>query len=140
MASELLSPGTVFATRMAAALEVDELGDTERAMFTFLAGIHDLGKVNHGFQTKILPPKERGAWTQRGHVKVLLDSARVPAVRAVVGEVMSLLPLSPPDAHDLFLTTIAHYGGQRQFRAGAPVDFECGSRPASGHGVYPPGC
>lgn len=110
---ELLAPGTGLARRLAGALGQAELRPDQRARLLYLAVLHDMGKTNHGFQTKARPAGERGAWTvgQRGHVKLLLESMGVPSVRQLVmREVLPVLGADVKAASLLWAGAISHHG------------------------------
>ncbi|MDE0104386.1 MAG: CRISPR-associated helicase Cas3' [Bryobacterales bacterium] len=47
------------------------LDDTDTARLCFLAGLHDAGKVNHGFQAKL-----RSEWPQAGHIAPIWAAMR----------------------------------------------------------------
>ncbi len=107
----LLQTDSVLAHRLAAAFGEQELRSMHRSRLIFLAALHDLGKTSHGFQTKGYPKGKRGGWTQRGHVKVLLESMEVPALQQlVVTEVLPRIGRDMQTAGVLFGSTVAHHG------------------------------
>lgn len=109
----LIEPGTPLADRLAALLGQAELRSGQRARLVFLAALHDMGKTNHGFQTKARPTSERGSWTpaQRGHVKLLLESMAVPALQQLVlREILPVLGRDAKVAAVLWSGAISHHG------------------------------
>ncbi len=84
------------------------------ARFTYLAAIHDIGKVNRGFQLKAQP----GATDTAGHVSPLIDVLDTSTPSTARNEIIGALGLadmlpwfaSEDELCDWFLTTIAHHG------------------------------
>jgi CRISPR-associated endonuclease/helicase Cas3 len=80
------------------------------AFLVFLAGIHDLGKANHGFQERRYPVKSDRRFPREGHVTAVLrslDQGRFVntvenTLRPALGE--GVEPL------ELFLAAICHHG------------------------------
>lgn len=103
----LIAPGTPLAARLAAAAQVEELHPRHRALFVYLAALHDMGKANHGFQEKLRP---HPLVPPRGHVKILLESWQGAALLPAVRELLRPLGLPGRDAVELFAATIAHHG------------------------------
>ena len=111
--ARMISPESILAKRLAVQLGQEALAPGQRARLVFLAALHDMGKVNHGFQTKARPMGERGDWvsSQRGHVKVLLESMGVPGLRRMVTEnILAVLGTDGRAAAGLWAGTISHHG------------------------------
>ena len=87
-------------------------GDIDR--FTFLAAIHDVGKVNNGFQGQAQP----GVAIRAGHVSPLIDALDESTPEDMCDQIVGALHLrellawftDENDLADWFLTTIAHHG------------------------------
>ena len=59
-----------FRTRLARSGDRDDLSATDQARLCFLVGLHDAGKVNHGFQDKL--KQEPGSFGgEKGHTSSL---------------------------------------------------------------------
>lgn len=111
----LLDLATVRA-RLARLAGVDELSARDRDRLAALAALHDLGKVNHGFQAKALPASVPGP--RCGHVAPLvavLDSSDAePAARWILRRFhqlprfLAVLDWAPE--HDLLGPLLAHHG------------------------------
>lgn len=100
-------------SRMARLAGVDDLSIVHRERLAFVAGLHDLGKFNHGFQDRIRP----GA-ASAGHVQEitqLLFATRLD-VRAQLLDTIQARELSGWTEHPqmflgLLLAAFAHHGG-----------------------------
>ena len=103
--------------RLARLAGLDDLDAIQRARLCVLAGLHDIGKFNHGFQEKVVPGSRRRA----GHVREALDllagnSARSrDACDALQAELLNAWNAGP-----LLRTAICHHGGPEQARGDAP--------------------
>lgn len=105
----LLEPGARFRRILARAGGLEDLSDGHVAQLVYLALLHDLGKVNHGFQDKGTEPPAR-RWPRTGHVKVVVESLTAPELRSWIAT--ALLPLRAGDADlgELLLTAVCHHG------------------------------
>jgi CRISPR-associated endonuclease/helicase Cas3 len=108
--ANLLAPGSTLSDRLAGALGERTLHPAHRAAIVYLTALHDIGKVNHGFQSKNRPPGQRGPWRSRGHVKPLLRSLEIRPVEAVIRAALAVVPADEADAYELFRTALCHHG------------------------------
>lgn len=110
--ARLLAPDSVIAARLARCAGFDRLRDSDVAVLTYLAALHDLGKANHGFQEKILPKeKRRRTWSETGHVKVVLASMKsYKPLQAIALDILRPIAGNPLDTFELLSTTICHHG------------------------------
>ncbi len=102
----LLQPDSVLAARLARSMGLNELPDAVAARLVYLAALHDLGKVNHSFQDQW---RARAA-PSRGHVRVVLESRDVRALRETLRDVLRPLRLPTADSSELLRTVICHHG------------------------------
>lgn len=106
VAERLIAPGTALSARLARALgDGTELGSSARRTTVALAFLHDIGKVQHGFQRRRDPAVAISpSW--RGHVRPLLDSAgRVAPLTARLRRIAAHV-----GGTDALWTAICHHG------------------------------
>ena len=106
VAERLIAPGTALSARLARALDDgSDLGSAARCATVALAFLHDIGKVQHGFQRRRDPAAViEPSW--RGHVRPLLDSAgRVAPLTARLRSLAALV-----GGTDALWTAICHHG------------------------------
>ena len=106
----LLSPDSLLSSRLASAAGRSELDEPVRSALVYLAALHDIGKANHGFQSKAGRPEEVGRWPRAGHVKVLLESLGFRPLRQLLGELLDPVSGDAAAAQELLLATISHHG------------------------------
>lgn len=106
----MLAPGSALRDRLARSAGRQTLSPAERAALVYLAALHDMGKVNHGFQSKALPKEQRRSLPLAGHVKVLLESLDYAPLAEVVLEGLSPLGPDRDAALDLWQAAICHHG------------------------------
>lgn len=107
---ELVAEGSPLARAFAAAAGIDTLTGYQRAQLVFLAALHDMGKVGHGFQVSGGPGSSSNFSEFRGHVTVLLDSASVPAVAVRLGSIVERSGWSEDDGIEMLISAICHHG------------------------------
>ncbi len=102
----LLQRDSVLAARLARSAGLDELPAGMMARLTYVAALHDLGKVNHSFQDQWKPH----AGPSKGHVRVLLESLSYKRLRQTLRELLVPLMLPSEHASELLRTAICHHG------------------------------
>lgn len=102
----LLRPDSVLADRLAHSAGLDTLPFETISRLVYMAGLHDLGKVNHSFQDQWKSRPNRS----RGHVRVVLQSLAYRPLGQVLHDVLVPLRLPPDDGFEMLLTTICHHG------------------------------
>jgi len=111
--AQLVGEGSSGRRRLARASGVEEVGQLAQTL-VYLAALHDLGKVNHGFQDKAGPwcnPDRAERWQVSGHVTPVLGTFTADReFKRLVAELLAPLPLDQPTALDAFLTAICHHG------------------------------
>lgn len=109
--SRLLEDDSPIAARLACAAGIKRLSPEVRAALVYLAVLHDFGKVNHGFQEKILPVGTRRRWPENGHVTVVLKSLpTTPSLQLAITEMLQAFSGNPMDTSKLLLATLCHHG------------------------------
>ncbi|MEX2609308.1 MAG: CRISPR-associated helicase Cas3' [Gemmatimonadota bacterium] len=108
VAARLLEPDSRLNARLSALAGPEGLQPPLAAFVTFLAGLHDIGKANHGFQERA-PGRNRRR--PEGHVQVVLESlAFQPFVEAISGILNPVISIESANPLDLLATTVAHHG------------------------------
>jgi CRISPR-associated endonuclease/helicase Cas3 len=104
---ELLLDHTPLGQRLAEAMGCTALSPKQRASLILLAALHDVGKVNHGFQEQIA---EKPRFSRRNHHRFLLASMDYDPLADAIDDALKPLGLDEADAVELFHTTVAHHG------------------------------
>ena len=106
---ECLLHDPVITSRLAAVCRWDRLDEGTVQVLVHLAGLHDIGKLNHGFQERRHPRAQDRAFPKEGHVQVLLrslgDDDVATAFANALGPIAQLEDVDP-----LLCATIAHHG------------------------------
>lgn len=109
--ARLIEDDSPLASRFARLCGGSRLPPEVRAALIYLAALHDFGKVNHGFQEKVLPPGVGRRWPADGHVKVVIDSLPTSAhLQKVVGEIFAPFAGHPLDSMGFFMAALCHHG------------------------------
>lgn len=121
----LTGPGTAAFDRIVVASMGDETaGNAMRCVLTYLAGIHDIGKANHGFQDKAGPLAHPGTprWVSRGHVQPLVDTLASRVHSDAWKQLLRGLPWRPEELGDMLHTAVTHHGRPVEGRHGTVRD------------------
>ena len=109
--SRLLQDDSPIAARLARAAGLERLSPEVRSALVYLAVLHDFGKVNHGFQEKILPAGTRRRWPENGHVTVVLKSlSTTPSLQQVTAEMLQAFSGNPMETSSLLMAALCHHG------------------------------
>lgn len=136
--SRLLEDDSPIAARLARAAGLERLSPEVRAALVYLAVLHDFGKVNHGFQEKILPGGKGRRWPETGHVTVVLKSLlNTPQLQQLVAEMLQAFPGNPMDNSSLLMAALCHHGRPHSV-SGEPAPLARLWDPAARPGWDPP--
>ena len=105
----LIRPGSTIAERLSSALDGEALNEGQRAALVYLAALHDLGKVNHGFQSVGIPALRRHG-PSPGHVSVVIGSAGDEPLSSALEKVFAPLNLPLDERAEYFVSVICHHG------------------------------
>jgi len=109
--SRLLADDSPFTSRLAQLCGRERLAPEVRAVLVYLAVLHDLGKVNHGFQDKCRPRGSGQRWPADGHVKVFIESIEVcPPLQTLIPDILSPIAGNLFDKMGLFMAVLCHHG------------------------------
>ena len=108
---EALLEDPILESRVAAACNGQELDSVTKARLTYLAYLHDFGKVSRGFQSKISHSdyQDRVLFANKGHIGPALACCQdEPMLLAL--EFIDTVGTWGPGAEQLLRSTLAHHG------------------------------
>lgn len=89
---------------------METLDDGQAARLCVLAALHDLGKVNHGFQNKALP---KGTAPVEGHIGCVVGALHDGLIQAALADLYDAMAgwYENEDCNDAILAILSHHGG-----------------------------
>lgn len=111
VAGRLVAPDSVLFQRLVRSAGGRTSPDRIRALLVLLAGLHDVGKANHGFQERRFVALRDRAFPHQGHVRIVFESLTDPEFQEALE---SPFRWADPDEGEtlmnLLAATIAHHG------------------------------
>lgn len=118
----LLQEDSTLPTRLARLGGGDALSPPDIALVTFLAAIHDIGKVNHGFQERRHSNTRERRVPWEGHVRILLRSLSYSPLAQAIEDCVSPLQIDDDLLRTLWLAAICHHGQPYALKGRGAVD------------------